>query len=43
MENLLGVYSPEEFLRSEEQAVKAYVEVFREGQQLFPDGGHELK
>ncbi|HEY1731544.1 MAG TPA: ATP-binding cassette domain-containing protein [Terriglobales bacterium] len=32
---LLGVYSPEEFLRSEEQAVKAYVDVFREGQQLF--------
>jgi osmoprotectant transport system ATP-binding protein len=38
MENgkLLGVYSPEEFLRSEEQVVKSYVDVFREGQQLFP-------
>ncbi len=33
---LLGVYSPEQFLRSEEQAVKAYVDVFREAQQLFP-------
>ncbi len=33
---LLGVYSPEEFLRSEEQVVKSYVDVFREGQQLFP-------
>ncbi len=33
---LLGVYSPEEFLRGEEQVVKAYVDVFREGQQLFP-------
>ena len=32
---LLGVYSPEEFLRGEEKAAKAYVDVFREQQQLF--------
>jgi osmoprotectant transport system ATP-binding protein len=35
---LLGVYSPEEFLRSEEETVKSYVDVFREGQQLFREG-----
>jgi|HubBroStandDraft_3_1064219.scaffolds.fasta_scaffold17782_3 osmoprotectant transport system ATP-binding protein len=33
---LLGVYTPEDFLCSAEQGVKAYVDVFREGQQLFP-------
>jgi osmoprotectant transport system ATP-binding protein len=39
MENgtLLGVYLSKEFLRSEVAAVKAYVDVFREGQQLFRD------
>ncbi len=33
---LLGVYCAEEFLRAEDQVAKAYVDVFREGQQLFP-------
>lgn len=33
---LLGVFSPAEFLRSEEKIVKSYVDVFREGQQIFP-------
>ena len=37
MENgkLHGVYRPEEFLRSEDESVKGYVEVFRAGQQIF--------
>ena len=34
---LIGVYGPEEFLRSEERVVRSYVDVFREGQQLFRD------
>lgn len=32
---LLGVYHPQQFLRSEEEAVKVYVDVFRDGQKLF--------
>jgi osmoprotectant transport system ATP-binding protein len=37
MENgrLYGVYSPEEFLKSDDRSVKAYVDVFRRGQQIF--------
>jgi osmoprotectant transport system ATP-binding protein len=40
MENgtLLGVYTPEEFLRSGEEPVRSYVDVFREGQKLFREG-----
>jgi osmoprotectant transport system ATP-binding protein len=32
---LQGVYRPEEFLRSQEQSVKAYVDVFRAGQEMY--------
>jgi osmoprotectant transport system ATP-binding protein len=32
---LRGVYRPEEFLQSSESSVKAYVDVFRAGQQMF--------
>ncbi len=32
---LRGVYTPEEFLSQTDSAVKAYVEVFRAGQQIF--------
>jgi len=32
---LQGVYRPDEFLRSEDSSVKAYVDVFRAGQQMF--------
>lgn len=37
MENgrLRGVYSPEEFLQAGDSAIKAYVDVFRAGQQMF--------
>ncbi len=37
MENgkLHGVYRPEQFLASQDQSVKAYVDVFRAGQQIF--------
>jgi osmoprotectant transport system ATP-binding protein len=34
---LRGVYGPEEFLSAADPAVKAYVDVFRAGQQLFRD------
>jgi osmoprotectant transport system ATP-binding protein len=33
--NLRGIYTPEEFLYSADPAVKAYVDVFRAGQQMF--------
>ena len=32
---LRGVYEPAEFLRSEDRSVKAYVDLFRSGQQMF--------
>jgi osmoprotectant transport system ATP-binding protein len=32
---LHGIYRPEDFLRSEDDSVKAYVEVFRAGQRIF--------
>lgn len=32
---LLGVYSSEEFLKASDDSVKAYVDVFRAGQQMF--------
>ena len=32
---LRGVYSSDEFLRAPDHSVKAYVDVFRAGQQLF--------
>ena len=32
---LRGVYSPQEFLQSKDPKVRAYVEVFRAGQQAF--------
>jgi osmoprotectant transport system ATP-binding protein len=32
---LRGVFSPEEFLRSADSSVRAYVEVFRAGQEIF--------
>ena len=37
MENgsLRGVYAPEEFLRAADSSIKAYVDVFRAGQQMF--------
>jgi len=34
--HLLGIYTPQEFLGSQESSVKAYVDVFRAGQRLFP-------
>jgi osmoprotectant transport system ATP-binding protein len=33
--NLRGVYSPDEFLRATDAVAKAYVDVFRAGQQMF--------
>jgi osmoprotectant transport system ATP-binding protein len=33
--SLRGMYTPEEFLHSNDNAVKAYVDVFRAGQQMF--------
>ena len=37
MENgsLRGIYTPDEFLTATDVAVKAYVDVFRVGQQIF--------
>jgi len=32
---LHGVYRPQEFLRSDDAKVKAYVDVFRAGQQIL--------
>jgi osmoprotectant transport system ATP-binding protein len=32
---LRGVYTPEEFLQSQDASVKLYVDVFRKGQQMF--------
>src|SRR5664280_1775002 len=33
--SLRGIYTPDEFLRATDAAVKAYVDVFRAGQQMF--------
>ena len=33
--NLRGIYTPDEFLRAPDAGVKAYVDVFRAGQQMF--------
>ena len=33
--NLRGIYTPDEFLRATDAGVKAYVDVFRAGQQMF--------
>jgi osmoprotectant transport system ATP-binding protein len=33
--SLRGIYTPDEFLRAPDDAVKAYVDVFRAGQQMF--------
>lgn len=33
--NLCGIYTPDEFLRATDTGVKAYVDVFRAGQQMF--------
>ncbi len=33
--NLRGIYTPDEFLRASDAVVKAYVDVFRAGQQMF--------
>ena len=32
---LRGIYTPDEFLRAPDAGVKAYVDVFRAGQQMF--------
>jgi osmoprotectant transport system ATP-binding protein len=32
---LLGIHTPDEFLRSSDQKIKAYVDVFRAGQRIF--------